>query len=180
MYGMIHQAVRAMVIDELGEEEWSSIERKLGIGPSELISQSVYEDSLTFGLIASSSESLAVPINDCLERFGKYWIRFAERGSYGAIMDFTGRTFVDFIENLDRMHQAVIAAMPEAKVPSFSVVVQEEGRLLIKYQSERSGLEPFVVGLLRGLLVRFGLAGEVEPVSGLTNYSEFLVTYRDA
>ena len=124
------------------------------------------------------SERLGQSVEACLGRFGRYWVRFAERGSYGHILDFTGSDLVSFIQNLDRMHQAVLSAMPAAQVPSFSVVRHEDGKLRVKHNSERAGLEPFVVGLLQGLLDRFGLEGEVEQVESMSNSAEFAVVYR--
>lgn len=178
MYGMIHRGIRAMVIEELGEAEWNKLEQEIGIGPNELISQSVSDDAMTMTILTGAAERLGQSIEACLGSFGRYWVRFAERGSYGHILDFTGRDLVSFIENLDRMHQAVLAAMPEAQVPSFSVVRQGDGEVLVKYHSERSGLEPFVIGLLHGLLDRFGLEGDVQQAASLSNSTEFAIKYR--
>mgnify|MGYP001765785923 CR=1 FL=1 len=178
MYGMIHRGIRAMLIEERGEAEWDALEREIGIGPAELVSQSVYDDALTLELVAAVARRLELPIEACLDRFGRYWVRFVDRGAYADIMDFTGRDLVSFIQNLDRMHQAVLAAMPEAKVPSFSVVDRQDGALRVKYQSERTGLEPLVVGLLHGLLDRFGLVGAVQPVPSRGNSAEFVVSYQ--
>lgn len=178
MYGMIHRGIRAMLVEDLGEQAWAELEQHLRIGPGELVSMAVYEDARTVGILAGAAVRMGLTPEQCLERFGRYWIRFAERGSYGHIMDFTGRDLASFIQNLDRMHQAALAAMPEASVPSFTLVDQAEGSLRVKYHSERSGLEPFVVGLLHGLLDRFGLTGEVQPVPGRGNAAEFVVTYQ--
>lgn len=177
MYGMIHRAMREMLVEEIGEAGWTALEQQLGIGPAELLSQSVYDDAVTLKIVAGAAERLGLPVEECLERFGRYWIRFAERSSYGAIMNFTGRSLEQFIENLDRMHQAVLAAMPEAKVPSFAVLDQQDGQLRVRYQSERTGLEPFVIGLLHGLLERFGMTGHVELSPGRGNAAEFLIKY---
>jgi len=90
MYGMIHKGVRQMVIDQLGDEAWHATERKLGIGPTELVTGMVYEDSLTIEIIAEAAARLNLDMEDCLVEFGRYWIKFAERGSFASFMDFTG------------------------------------------------------------------------------------------
>ena len=108
MYGMIHQGIRAMVIDQLGEAEWYRLEQELGIGPAELISLSVYDDAMTIRILSGAAARLGQSVEACLVSFGRYWVKFAERGSYGHILNFTGRDLVGFIENLDRMHQAVL------------------------------------------------------------------------
>jgi guanylate cyclase soluble subunit beta len=166
-----------MVLDELGEEDWLMIERETGAGPAEQISLSMYDDSLTLAILAATAKRMDCTMAECLEQYGRFWIRFAERGSYGSILNFTGTDLVGFIANLDRMHQAVVAVMPDAKVPSFGVIEEQPGQLRVTYRSERSGLEPFVTGLLHGLLERFELEGTVAPVNGTANHAEFLVTY---
>ncbi|MBU6266060.1 MAG: heme NO-binding domain-containing protein [Sphingomonadales bacterium] len=178
MYGMIHRALRGMVIEQAGEAAWDEIERGLGFGPAQQISAQIYDDAVTLAMVGAAAERMKLPVAELLGRFGRHWIGFAERGSYGAIMDFTGRDLASFIGNLDRMHQAVLAALPEARVPSFELVDATPGRLRVRYRSEREGLEPFVAGLLEGLLDRFGLTGEVSRVHGAVNdAAEFLVTH---
>lgn len=177
MYGMIHRGIRQMVIDDLGEEEWALIEREVGIGPAELISLNLYEDELTLRILSAAATRMGCGMEQCLGLFGRYWVRFAERGSYGAIMDFAGNDLAGFISSLDRIHQAVLTIMPEARVPSFSVTSEEPGRLTVLYRSEREGLEPLVAGLLEGILDRFGLNGAVAPAEGGANRCEFIVTY---
>ena len=66
-------------------------------------------------------------VEDALRVFGRYWVRFAELSSFGPIMDFTGQDLVTFINNLDRMHRSVVLAMPDARVPSFELLVSTPG-----------------------------------------------------
>ena len=178
MYGMIHRGLRQMVVDRLGEEAWKALEHGLGTGPQDMISAMVYDDGLTVSMVAAAADLLEMPMEECLKAFGRSWIRFAERGSFGAIMDFTGRDLPGFIANLDRMHQAVVAAMPEARVPSFALVRDVSGDLLVQYRSERDGLEALVIGLLEGLMDRFDIAGEVRQVTSTSNAVEFQLLYQ--
>ncbi len=179
MYGMIHRGIRQMVIDAAGQAEWDAIEQTAGIGPSELISATVYDDETTIRIVSVAAQRLNRSVADCLEDFGLYWVSFTESGPYGSIMDFTGRDLVSFIANLDRMHMAVVTAMPQARVPSFSVVEAGPEGLTVHYRSERDGLEPLVRGLLRGLLQRFDIAGEVTQMASHSNAVAFRITYAE-
>ncbi len=161
MYGMMHRAIRQMVTERAGSEVWQGIERELGVGPAEFISAIVHPDELTVAMLAAAAERLGLSMHACMRAFGRYWVHFAERGPYGAMMDFVGQDIVSFIANLDRMHQAVRVAMPGAQVPQFTMKCSEERRLLVRYRSTRSGFEPMVQGLLEGLLERFGHTGSV-------------------
>jgi guanylate cyclase soluble subunit beta len=174
---MIHRGMRDMMIETVGDAEWIALERELGIGPAEHVSLALYDDELTISIIATAADRLGLPLAECLRQFGQYWIRFAARGTYGSIMNFAGRDLVTFIGNLDRMHQAVLAAMPEAQLPAFAILDHEPGKLLVEYRSNRTGLAPFVAGLLEGLLERFDLVGEVTEVAG-GNAVRFEVAFR--
>lgn len=177
MYGMIHRALRQMVLDERGKEAWSSIERAAGVEPSYFISSATYPDEVTQRLLFISAEMLEYELDDLLTQFGMFWIQYAEAGSFGSILTFTGRDIVSFITNLDRMHRTIEDVMPQAIMPSFSVLTQDTGQMTIEYRSTRTGLTPFVKGLLLGLLNRFELTGSVLLISEGTGNSIFLVEY---
>lgn len=161
MYGMIHQAFRDLFIERAGAAAWQEFERELGIGPADLISAMVYPDEETEALLAAGAQRLGQDLPDCLRDFGRHWVRFAGSGAYSGIMDFVGNDFPRFIANLDRMHRAVQVAMPEARVPAFTLLGVEGNVVRVGYRSSRAGLETFVEGLLGGLLERFALHGSV-------------------
>lgn len=176
MYGMVHRAIRQMASEQLGPAGWAIIEREAGSGPAEFISLCVYDDSRTMALLSSAARHLELDMDDALRTLGRYWVRYAEQGPFAAIMDFTGRDLVSFIANLDRMHDAVRMAMPDARVPSFKVVEHDAGALRVRYTSEREGMTMFVIGLFEALLERTGERGTVAPVSGPGNAAEFAIT----
>lgn len=161
MYGMMHRAIRQMVIDRAGTAMWDGVERELGVGPAEFISATVHPDTLTLAMMEAAAERLDLSMAECMRLFGQYWVHFAESGPYAAIMDFVGQDLPGFIENLDRMHMAVVAAMPDARVPGFALISNDGKTMVVRYQSGRQGLEPMVGGLLEGLLARFKVAGTV-------------------
>lgn len=175
MYGMTHRALRQMMLDELGPAAWSKVERETGTGPADLISLCVYDDTKTVALISASAASLGLTFDETLRVFGRYWVRFAELSSFGPIMDFTGQDLITFINNLDRMHRSVVLAMPDAKVPSFVLVSETNGRLLVRYRSDRAGLGMFVIGLFEGLMDRMGEAGTVEEAGRGENSIDFAI-----
>lgn len=173
MYGMIHRGLRQMVLDTQGPEVWENIEGSVGTGPEHLISANCYDDQLSVGMIEQGAASLGMSLEEFLREFGRYWIQFAADGAYGAMMDFAGRDLPDFIRNLDRMHRALQDVMPNARMPSFRVAEETDGKLLVDYYSSRSGLEPFVIGLLEGLLLRFDKTGTVRQIENCDSNSRF-------
>ncbi|MFC3175508.1 heme NO-binding domain-containing protein [Novosphingobium bradum] len=185
MYGMIHRAIRQMVIETAGPGVWDDLERRLGLGPADMISAMVYPDRQTVALLTATAEQMGLTLPEALREFGRHWVRFAASGPYAGIMDFVGQDLAGFIANLDRMHHAVRVAMPEAQVPGFTVLNEEPGanggdgprRLHLAYRSTRAGLEPFVEGLLEGLAARFGRVGTVTFLGHGPGGAEFLVEH---
>lgn len=176
MYGLIHRYLKDHIIESAGEDVWRSIATDLHISPAELISQEVYDDDLTFELVGVASRKLGRSVDECLAAFGRFWILRVSQDTYRAVMDFTGRDLGTFLKNLDRMHHSVAAVMPRARLPSFTLVEQDSQHFLVEYRSERTGLEPFVGGLLEGLLEWFKLSGCVQHLKTDKKAAEFLIT----
>lgn len=161
MYGMVHRAANAMVLERLGAPVWDAILTKAGLSEQHFISMERYDDEVTFRLIGAISEVADLPMDALLESFGQYWVSFAAASDYGTMFVRTGSDFVAFVRNLDRMHLAISTTMPEANMPSFELLGSKEGVSEIVYRSDRDGLAPFVVGLMHGLLHYFGETGTV-------------------
>lgn len=174
---MIHRAICDLLADRYSEEEWEGAKAQLSIDPDGMISTQVYPDAHTLQLVDDAAGLLGVSVKDFLQQLGQFWITFAERGSFRHILDFTGGDLASFIAGLDRMHGAVVSAMPLADVPSFSLVESEPDRLIVDYRSNRQGLETFVAGLFLGLLERFGHRGAVAHLGRFDGAARFAIQY---
>lgn len=177
MYGLFHRTIREMVNARVGAQSWQRVEDKLSLDASHFISARVYDDALTIDILAESAKVLELSFDDLLEQFGVFWIHSTSSGQYKGIMEFTGRTLPEFLTNMDRMHTSVRVAMPNAVTPLFSVISSDESNVIVQYQSERSGLNPLVVGLLKGLLTYFHLTGSVDQIENFDGSPVFRVTF---
>lgn len=177
MYGMIHRAVYDFLAEQHSESEWEGVKTALNVERDGMISTLVYPDAQTMQLVEDAAMLMGVPTADFMRRLGRFWVTFSERGAYRRILDFTGEDLPSFIQNLDRMHQAVVSAMPRADVPSFTLVDSRPGELVVDYRSNRTGLEAFVIGLLQGLLDRFKHYGSVTYESRVASASRFVIRY---
>jgi hypothetical protein len=74
--------------------------------------------------------------------------------SYGLLLDAAGSDIVEFLENLNIMHDRITSTFLNYVPPEFHVTDNGDG-YTIRYISKRQGLTPFVVGLLKGLAIRF-------------------------
>lgn len=178
MYGMVHRALRQMVVEREGTIAWHEIELAAGVSATEMVGLVVYDDAVTLNILGAAAERLGTTPSQVLEDFGRYWLHFIDNKAYRAIMDYAGKDMVSLLTNLDRLHAAVLAAMPKARVPSFTVLESYDHGLVVRYQSQRRGLEPLVTGLLLGLLDKFDLEGTVEAFPATDGSIAFKITHR--
>ena len=164
MYGMVHRAARQMVLELHGEDQWTSILGASGLGDEAFISANVYDDAVTFNLIEALSRHCDTPVESILRAFGEYWISFAYQGDYRAMMTMAGHDLVSFLNNLNRMHDSIQVSIPGARLPTFLVEKATDADIEIAYFSDRKGLEPFVEGLLLGLMKHFNRDGQVRQL----------------
>lgn len=155
MYGMVNNAIQEMMVARLGNEGWSRVRARSGVNDAFFVSLEPYPDDLTYRLVGAAAEELGVKVESFLEDFGRFWIEYALRTSYGPLLRGAGRSFAETVAALDAMHSRVGMALPKLRPPSFTIISQESG-LTIKYTSTREGLAPFVVGLLHGLATMHG------------------------
>lgn len=161
MYGMVHTAARSMVVDTLGEGAWTRILDEAQLNGEYFISGQNYSDDVTFALIGAISRVSGIETSDLLKNFGRYWIKYASNSSYGTMFRIGGLDLVTFLTNLNRMHASIHSTMPASRMPSFEVLHVEDGRIDVLYGSDRTGLFPFVEGLMSGLMEHFGETGHV-------------------
>jgi Haem-NO-binding len=164
MYGLIHRAARQLAISRFGAEAWHGIAANADIHDDDMVSAQVYSDDTTIRMLDAVRAAYGVEMEDFLEAFGVYWVEFAAESAYGAMLDMTGTSLHDCLRNLDRLHSGIKLTLPSAVLPSFTVLESGKNFVNVRYSSARVGLEPFVKGLLMGLLKRFDLEGRVVAV----------------
>ena len=162
MYGLINQAIRGLVTEKFGEETWNRIRAEAGVEGEDFVAMESYDDAVTYDLVAAASKELDLPAETVLETFGEYWVEYVGQENYGEFMNAAGKTLPEFLENLDQMHARVMLSFSELTPPSFRVTDRTDDHLVLHYYSEREGLAPLVVGLVRGLGQRFETEVEIE------------------
>ncbi len=161
MYGLVNKAIQDLVVSSCGEDAWLRIKKKAGIAALEFVEVSNYDDDLTYSLVSISSAELDIPADQILFDFGRHWILFTGREGWDSLFSLGGDSVKAFLLDLDNLHARVQVAMPEARMPRFSVFETENG-LEVQYRSDRDGLAPMVSGMLSGLAERFNERWEIE------------------
>lgn len=158
MYGLVNIAAKELIVGEFGASSWDRIRHQAHIVDDDFVGMQEYPDDVTYRIIAAASEILSVPGPDLLRAFGQYWTRFVAKRGYGELLEVSGNSLTEFLENLDNMHAQVGLIFPALRPPSFRVTDVAADRLTLHYFSERQGLSAMVIGLLEGLEVHFNLA----------------------
>ena len=162
MYGLINIAIKDLITEGYGEETWNRIRERAGLQGTEFILMDQYEDSVTYDLVGAASEELGIPPTAVLEAFGAYWTKYTAVKGYGSLLDSAGKTFPEFLQNLDLMHTRVGTMFPDFVPPSFECRDITDQSLDLHYTSDREGLQHLVIGLLHGLGERFDIEVTVE------------------
>lgn len=162
MYGLVNRAVEHMVRERFGAETWQAIQARAGVEEEGFLALRTYPDDVTYRLVGAASAELGLPAEAVLEAFGEYWVNHTATASYGDLMHLQGRTLPEFLQNLDQMHSRLSLTFTDMQPPSFRCSDVTPQSLLLHYHSERPGLLPFVVGLVKGLGTYFSTPVAVE------------------
>ena len=155
MYGFVNQAIRDFIVEHHGETMWESIQSRADIETAHFVSDQVYDDRVTYCLVASIAQELDLSVDEVLEIFGNYWVSFVDDRGYGALLSANGRSFRDFLSNLDQFHSRLATAYPKFHPPDFHYTELDDGKIEMLYESERKGLAMMVAGILKGLATRY-------------------------
>ncbi len=99
----------------------------------------------------------------------------------GEMMDMSGDALPEFLENLDNLHARVGVSFPKLQPPSFECTDMEENSLSLHYRSDREGLTPMILGLVKGLGTRFDTEVHITQTQNRDDgaeHDEFLVIYK--
>lgn len=177
---MVNKSIEQMVVNDHGEEFWERVKRKAGVDVEVFISHEGYPDQISYALLGALSEIEATPLVEVLERFGVHWVVVTAQEGYPDLMAAAGSNMHEFLINLPDFHSRVSMVMPHLKPPEFACSDVAARSLRLHYMSGRSGLAPFVVGLLKGLGQIYRTPVEVEQVAKKTDgadHDEFLVRW---
>lgn len=165
MYGMVNKALEDMVTSRHGEDCWERIKQAADVKVDVFISNEGYPDEVTYNLVGAISEELKMTIPQVLEKFGMHWVLKTAVEGYGELMEAGGKTLKEFLLRLPTFHTNVALIFPQLNPPRFRCSDVGDLSLKLHYYSDREGLAPFVIGLLKGLSEHFSTPASIEHVT---------------
>jgi len=158
MLGRVSKAVEDLVRSRFGDDVWHRIRTRVVLPDQPFMPLSPYDDQSTYGFVATASAELGTPMKAVPEQFGAFWIEYPAVGAYGELLNSVGRTLPKLLGNLNLMHARLKSSFPELSPPSSRVTDETPISIVLHSHSERAGLAPLMVGVLRELSNRFGVA----------------------
>lgn len=155
MYGLVNRAIEQLVISHGGHGAWQRVCERAGVSDEGFLAVHAYPDDVTYKLVGAVSQELNITAEQALEAFGEYWILYTAEEGYGEVLQAGGSGLREFLGNLDEMHGRVESVFPNMLLPSFRVEDVSPDEFRLHYRSQREGLAPMVVGLIKGLAARF-------------------------
>ncbi|HTU56848.1 MAG TPA: heme NO-binding domain-containing protein, partial [Polyangiales bacterium] len=173
MYGLVNAAFRELIVSLYGHDQWERV--RLAVVPDEdtFSAMEQYPDEITYQMVQRTCEITGCSSDDLLIKFGELWVVYTDRQGYGALFEIAGPSLPDFLMALNDLHARVGRNFPKLRPPTFRFDVidsvafgsRAESRvstLRMHYLTRRTGLCPFVRGLLQGLSARFRTPVAVE------------------
>lgn len=182
MYGLVNKAIHDMVCSQFGEEIWTQIKTKAEVHDEVFMSMEGYPDDLTHRLVKAASHVLGLSSSEIMQAFGEFWVNYTAEEGYGELLEMSGDNLPEFLDNLDSLHARVGVSFPKLQPPSFECTDTEDQSLQLHYRSDREGLAPMVVGLVKGLGNRFDTEVDVvqtESREAGADHDVFMVKYKE-
>jgi hypothetical protein len=74
MYGMVNQAIEAMVTERFGDNAWERVRDRAGVADPVFVTMKQYPDATTYALVGAISEETGTEVPVLLHAFGRYWV----------------------------------------------------------------------------------------------------------
>jgi len=182
MYGLVNKAIEEMVCTHYGESTWETIKQEAALADIDyFVSMESYPDDVTHRLVRAACKVLNLSSEEILQAFGEYWVTYTAEEGYGEMLAMAGDNLPEFLRNLDNLHMRVGLNFPELKPPSFQANAVDQNALQLDYHSDRQGLAPMVIGLLKGLGRRFKTEVDVSQTGDRNtgaDHDTFLIKYK--
>uniref|UniRef100_A0A8C0JJ31 guanylate cyclase n=1 Tax=Canis lupus dingo TaxID=286419 RepID=A0A8C0JJ31_CANLU len=153
-YGFINTCLQSLVTEKFGEETWEKLKASADVQDA-FMTYTVYDDVVTTRLVQEACRLLGVSTEAILKLFGEHFFKFCKMSGYDRMLRTLGGDLPEFIENLDALHSYLALSYQEMNAPSFRVERGADGRMLLHYYSDRSGLCHIVPGIIEAVAKDF-------------------------
>ncbi|XP_044761356.1 soluble guanylate cyclase 89Db-like [Coccinella septempunctata] len=166
MYGMLLESVQHFVQKEYGEDVWFEVLKISECKYNVFSTHQVYPDHIMADLARALESITSQSYDDFMTFFGRCFVRYFSNYGYDKTIKATGRSFTDFLENVDNIHSQFRLSYPKMKSPSMYLTEVDENGCVLVYRSIRQGFTHYLMGQLQEIAVSlFNLNLETKVLS---------------
>ena len=172
MHGLIHVVFKKFVVETFGSEAWKTCEEKAIELECQVLQQMAHPDSVTLALFHAICDSQVIEMEDLLERFGQFWVKYVAQEGYVTFLHSMGRNLFEHVSNINLLHTHVLrgqqdCVFPLIEVNSLSGDPEAEVHVFrMCYGSRRNFMDKFLIGILRGVaFILYHSTLEIEDTS---------------
>lgn len=152
MKGIINKGIQEMVEKKFGAEAWQKVKSLAGCEEPFFAISNDYPDKMTVDLVKAASEVSGLSMGTVMIEYGKFMVPNTLKEQYQTYYKLAGSSPLEFLLNMDRVHEHVTKSIVSAVPPKFEYEELPDGRLLMKYQSKRK-----LCAVLHGLILGVGI-----------------------
>ncbi|XP_065051072.1 soluble guanylate cyclase 88E-like [Rhopilema esculentum] len=151
MYGLLLESVRFYIKQKYGQDAWEQLCKHTGLKNNVFATADSYSDSIIPRLSESCSKCLPCGLQPdaYMEFFGNCFVDFTSTMGYGKVLKVYGRSFRDFLDNIDSLHEHLRFGYPKLVSPSFECKEETSVGLTLHYRSRRFGYKNYVIGQVK-------------------------------
>ncbi|CAI4223722.1 unnamed protein product [Auanema sp. JU1783] len=151
MYGLIIDNIVTCIREKYGLDVWNEIKYVAGLSQDAYGMDEVYSEGLAHKLIWACHDVTNDTIDAILNDAGKSFYTFLAKYEFHKIVRVLGRTFPQFLNGLDNLHEYLRFSFPKLKPPSFYCEHESRTGLTLHYRSKRRGFLHYVQGQIKNI-----------------------------
>lgn len=168
MKGIINKGLQELVVEKFGAEIWEQVKSLADCDEPFFAISNDYPDQTTINLIEAASNVSKLPVQTLMIEYGKFLVPNTLKEQYPTYFQLAGKSPREFLLNMDRVHEHATRSILNSAPPRFEYEQLPDGRLLMKYKSERR-LCAVLHGLILGVGVLFGQEVGVRETACISN-----------
>ena len=180
MYGIFHTALCDLVRNNFDANLWQQVVNRAGLSEDHFLRAKEYDDEISFKLFNTAAAVLDISVDQLFEKLG---LQFITDSASHLINTLTMGSRPGFDHSILGMHEMVATlsrTMPGFSMGRFPAESLGDGRYRLEYASARSGMVPFVRGMIFGIANLYAKRITVETHPGVESSTEhgavFLIT----
>ncbi|GMT36065.1 hypothetical protein PFISCL1PPCAC_27362, partial [Pristionchus fissidentatus] len=149
MYGLIIDNIVTYIREHYGEAVWVEVKYVCGVDQDTYTMDEICSEGLAHRIIWACHDVTNDSVDAIISEIGYFFYKFLGKYEFNKIVRVLGRTFPQFLNGLDNLHEYLRFSFPKLKPPSFYCEHESRTGLTLHYRSKRRGYLHYVKGQIK-------------------------------